>query len=118
MHWGFDADPTGGPPPGAEVFSGTWVVRTEAEAPSPPNALCQTATAEFPLLSLGDVTYTNLVLSTRFKPISGREDQAGGLIFRIQDPDNYYILRANALERNVELYTYVDGQRHCSKRYR
>jgi hypothetical protein len=46
-----------------------------------------------------------------FKPISGQEDRAAGLIFRIQDKDNYYILRANALEDNVGLYKYAGGRR-------
>jgi hypothetical protein len=55
--------------------------------------------------------YTNISLTTRFKPISGREDQAAGLIFRIQDSNNYYILRANALETNVNFYIYRGGTR-------
>ena len=40
-------------------------------------------------------TRADLTLVTRFKPISGKQDQAGGLVFRVQDKDNYYILRAN-----------------------
>jgi hypothetical protein len=107
----FDSDPVGGLPPGAVVFSGSWAVRAEEGAPSPPNALCQTATAQFPALSLGDAVYTDVVLSTRFKPISGHEDRAAGLIFRVQDRDNYYILRANALEGNVNFYKYAGGRR-------
>jgi len=47
----------------------------------------------------------------RFKPISGKEDQAAGIIFRVVDRDNYYILRANALEGNVNFYTYRGGKR-------
>jgi hypothetical protein len=50
-------------------------------------------------------------MSTRFKPISGRVDQAAGLIFRVQDRDNYYILRANALENNVNFYIWRGGRR-------
>jgi hypothetical protein len=50
-------------------------------------------------------------MSIRFKPISGREDQAAGIIFRVQDKDNYYILRANALEDNVNFYIYASGRR-------
>ncbi len=60
---------------------------------------------------LGDAAYTDVVLSTSFKPISGEEDQAAGLIFRVQDKDNYYIVRANALEDNVAIYKYRDGRR-------
>jgi hypothetical protein len=59
--------------------------------------------------------YANLVISAHFKPISGREDQAAGIIFRVQDQDNYYILRANALEGNTNLYKYVGGRRSILK---
>lgn len=86
-------------------------MRSESDAPSQPNALCQTGEAEFPALQLDAGRYTDLTLTARFKPISGREDQAAGLIFRIQDKDNYYILRANALENNVNFYIYRGGRR-------
>jgi hypothetical protein len=109
--WTFDTDPVGGMPPGAEVFSGDWAVRAEPDAPTPPNVLCQTGTAKFPALALSDKVYTDLVVSVRFKPVSGREDQAAGIIFRVQDQDNYYILRANALEDNVNFYIYASGKR-------
>jgi hypothetical protein len=109
--WSFDSDPVGGLPSGAQAFTGQWAVRAENDAPSQPNALCQTGTAEFPALQLDSGPYADLTLTTRFKPISGREDQAAGLIFRIQDKDNYYILRANALENNVNFYIYRGGRR-------
>ncbi|HEX2710693.1 MAG TPA: family 16 glycoside hydrolase, partial [Candidatus Acidoferrales bacterium] len=47
--------------------------------------------------------------------VSGREDRAAGLIFRVQDKNNYYILRANALENNVNIYVYARGRRHLLK---
>jgi Domain of Unknown Function (DUF1080) len=115
MRWTFDADATGKLPPGAESFSGSWAVRAEVDAPSAPNALCQTGNATFPALSLGSPVYANMVISAHFKPISGREDQAAGIIFRVQDQDNYYILRANALEGNTNLYKYVGGRRSILK---
>jgi hypothetical protein len=118
MTWTFDTDEAGSLPPGAEVFAGDWAVRGEADAPTPPNALCQTGTASFPALCLGDRIYTDLVATVRFKPISGRTDQAAGILFRIQDRDNYYILRANALEDNVNLYIFASGRRsHLAGRY-
>lgn len=109
--WIFDEDATGSPPPYAENFGDTWEVRSESDAPTAPNALCQTGVAEFPALVLGDVVYTDVVLSTSFKPISGEEDQAAELIFRVQDEGNYYIVRDNALEDNVAIYKYRDGRR-------
>ena len=113
--WTFESDPIGGLPRGAVVFSGTWVVRTDADAPSGTHVLCQTGTATFPVLLLGDVMFTNVALSTRFKAISGREDRAAGLIFRVQDKDNYYIVRANALEDNVNIFIYAGGRRRVLK---
>src|SRR5439155_19644323 len=50
------------------------------------------------------------------KPISGKEDQAGGLIWRAKDSDNYYIARANALEDNVTIYHTIKGRRTEKKR--
>lgn len=113
--WKFQSDPSGGPPAGAEVFEGTWIVRHEADAPSSSNVLCQTASSRFPALALSEKIYGDVVVTTRFKSISGRVDQAAGIIFRVQDKDNYYILRANALEDNVNLYIYASGKRSSLK---
>jgi hypothetical protein len=43
--------------------------------------------------------------------VSGRVDQAAGLVWRYRDQDNYYIVRANALEDNVVLYKVENGTR-------
>lgn len=50
-------------------------------------------------------------MEVQFKPISGSEDRAAGLIWRAKDANNYYVVRANALEDNVVLYRTVNGQR-------
>jgi len=113
--WDFDRDPVGGLPPGVTTFAGSWAVRTEAGAPSAPNALCQTGTATFPALVISDAVYADVAVTARFKAIAGKEDRAAGLIVRVQDKDNYYILRANALENNVNLYRYVGGKRDVIK---
>lgn len=112
--WSFD-EGSGGLPKGMVAFSGNWAVRAEAGAPSAPNALCQTGTATFPALAISDAVYADVAVTATFKAISGKEDQAAGLIARIQDKDNYYILRANALENNVNLYRYVGGKRDVIK---
>ena len=116
--WSFDADAPGALPEGAELFDGAWAIQAQEDTSTPPNALCQTGTSEFPALSLGEATYADLVIAARFKPISGQEDQAGGLLFRIQDRNNYYILRANALENNVNFYKYAGGRRSLIKEAR
>jgi hypothetical protein len=50
-------------------------------------------------------------VEVRFRPVDGRRDRAGGLVWRWQDADNYYIARANALENNVVAYKMVGGKR-------
>ena len=55
-------------------------------------------------------------VEARFIPISGREDQAGGVVWRWKDGDNYYVARANALENNVSLY-YTEGGRRNTIKY-
>ena len=57
------------------------------------------------------ITAKDVEVSVQFKPVSGKVDQAGGLIIRAKDKDNYYITRANALEDNVRLYHVVHGKR-------
>ena len=80
--WSFDDLAEGVLPNGAEVLSqprfGGWAVRPESDAPSPPNALCQTGMAEYPSIALSADVFSNMVMSTRFKPISGMVDQAAG----------------------------------------
>lgn len=97
------------------AFDGTWAVRAESGTSSSPNALCQTGQATFPAIALTTGNYRDGVFSVRFKAISGKEDQAAGIIFRVVDKDNYYVLRANALEGNVNFYTYVNGKRSSLK---
>ena len=97
------------------MFSGNWSVRAESDTPSAPNALCQTENATFPAMTLGDAAYTNVLVSTSFKPISGSIDRAAGIIFHVQDRNNYYIVRANALENNVDIRKYVNGRRTTLK---
>ncbi len=50
-------------------------------------------------------------VQVRFKPISGREDQAGGVVSRWRDANHYYVARGNALEGNVVAYKVVNGTR-------
>lgn len=109
--WSFDNTANGKLPPGAQVYTGIWSVRAERGTPSAPHALCQNGIAEYPAIVLGNSIYSDVKVSTSFKPIAGKEDQAAGIIFRVQDNDNYYILRANALEDNVIIFKYVKGRR-------
>jgi hypothetical protein len=65
----------------------------------------------FPLAIYSDVTAANVEIAAHFKPISGKEDRAGGVVVRLSDANNYYIARANALENNVRFYRVVRGRR-------
>ncbi len=120
--WTFDADRADAAPAGftfARTGSGRpgrWVVRAEPDAPSKPNVLAQadtdTTDYRFPVAVADAPTLRDLRLSVRCKPVSGKVDQACGLVFRYHDENNYYITRANALEDNVRLYYVKDGGRH------
>lgn len=119
--WNFDQDAAGKPAAGfafaltGQGTVGQWVVMQEPTAPSQPNVLAQTSQDNtdyrFPLAIAEDTSYKDLSLSVKFKAISGKVDQGAGLVFRLKDKDNYYIVRANALENNFRLYHVVKGRR-------
>jgi hypothetical protein len=56
---------------------------------------------------------TDVDVSVRFKPMSGREDASGGIVFRFFE-GRYYVVRANALEDNFNLYYYDRGRREIA----
>jgi hypothetical protein len=88
-----------------------WAVEADPGAPSAPNVLRQSATGDFPWCVKKDVTLADGFVEAKFKPIAGRDDQAGGVVWRWKDGDNYYVARANALEDNVSLYYTQHGRR-------
>lgn len=65
----------------------------------------------FPLAVYEPLPAQDVEATVRFKAISGQGDRAGGLTVRLRDADNYYVVRANALEDNVRLYRVVRGDR-------
>jgi glycosyl hydrolase family 59 (putative galactocerebrosidase) len=65
----------------------------------------------FPLAIYKPVSAKNVEATVRFKPVDGKIDQAGGIAVRLATPDNYYVVRANALEDNVRFYRVVKGNR-------
>jgi hypothetical protein len=65
----------------------------------------------FPLAIHDSLSAANLNVELRFKAVGGKIDQAGGIAVRLEDPDNYYVARANALEDNVRFYRVVHGRR-------
>ena len=69
----------------------------------------------FPLAIYKPFSGTNIEIQIRFKPISGNVDRSGGIAARLTTPDDYYIVRANALEDNVRFYRVVKGNRQQLK---
>src|SRR5215813_4398352 len=121
LAYNFDSDSTGKLPAkfhSAKTGEGTpesWAVTADSTAPSKPNVVAQTSTDRtdyrFPLLISDEGSFQDLDVSVRFKAVSGSIDRAGGLVFRLRDPNNYYVVRANALENNYRLYHVVNGRR-------
>jgi len=117
----FDHMEVGTVPPGwtaAQTGSGTakWTVEKDDSAPSKPNVLKQSGQATFPVCFKNGTNIKDGFVEVKFKPVAGREDQAGGVIWRLQDANNYYIARANALENNVTIYHTIKGKRTEKKR--
>ena len=92
-----------------------WAVIADPTAPSKPNVLQQSGSGTFPYCVLPKTSVEDGFVEVRFKPISGREDQAGGVVWRFKDGNNYYVARANALENNVSLYYTTNGRRNTIK---
>jgi len=112
----FDKAQTGTLPAGwlgTLTGSGTshWSVEQDPTATSGWNVLMQSGKADFPLCIRTGVKLANGFVEVRFKPVSGTMDQAGGVVWRYQDANNYYVARGNALEDNVCIYRVVNGQR-------
>ena len=104
----FEAGLTGGgPPPRWEVVADPTAMdgKALAQLSADPTDL------RFPLAIYLPNAPADVEVSTRFKPVSGKEDQAGGLVARLKDRNNYYVTRANALENNVRFYRVVNGRR-------
>ena len=93
-----------------------WIVVADATAPSRPNVLQQSGVADYPVCIKDATSLKDGFVEVKFKPVSGKEDQAGGVLWRAQDVDNYYVARANALEDNVTIYHTVNGRRTEKKR--
>jgi hypothetical protein len=89
----------------------SWEVSSDNTAPSPPRVLRQSGEATFCWAVQNDERIKDGFVEVKLKPLSGKEDQAGGIVWRFKDANNYYVVRANALEGNVVLYKTVNGKR-------
>jgi hypothetical protein len=91
-----------------KFVAGQWVRRASGGR----QVLAQTVeTQPWAVALLEDQKFGDVDVSVRFRPISGKEDASGGIIFRARDGRNYFLIRANALENNFRLYRLVNGKR-------
>ena len=119
--WSFDTDRAGGAPSGfsfgltGDGERGRWEVKAEPGAPSGGQVLAQLDADDtdyrFPVAVADAVQPADVRVSVKCKMVSGKVDQACGLVVRYQDEDNYYVTRTNALEGNVRLYYVKGGKR-------
>jgi hypothetical protein len=119
--WDFQSDALDAPPGGfsfgrtGQGREGKWAVIRDPTAPSGDHVLAQLDEDDtdyrFPLAVADGPVLKDLRLEVRCRPVSGKTDEACGLVFRFRDAGNYYVARANALEDNVNLYRVAGGRR-------
>ena len=112
----FEADSVGAQPKGwTATKTGTgdpkWTVEQDETAPSHSKIVKQSGRASYPVLLKNDTNIMDGFIEMKFKAVAGAEDRAAGLVWRAKDVNNYYVVRANALEDNVVLYKTVNGVR-------
>jgi hypothetical protein len=88
-----------------------WTVEPDSTAPSKPNVLKQSGRATYPVALKQDTDVRDGFVEVKFKAVTGSEDRAAGVIWRAKNADNFYVVRANALEDNVVLYKTIKGVR-------
>ncbi|MGA2593233.1 MAG: hypothetical protein ABSH32_25230 [Bryobacteraceae bacterium] len=116
----FDSAKPGTVPPGWTTVASLpgappkWEIVKDPSAPSPPYVFAQvshdTADGSSPLAILDKANVKDGDLSVRMKPVASKEYRAAGIVWRYRDPNNYYLVRANAAENNIILYKVADGK--------
>jgi len=116
----FDSFPPGKTPPGWTVAmtnhgrAPQWEIRRDGSAATQPYVLAQVSTdsngERSPLAILDNMSLRDGDVSVRVKPVSGHEEQTGGLVWRYHDPNNYYLVRANALDKIVAVFKVQNGK--------
>jgi len=106
---GWKAEKTG------EGDGSVWKVVADDSAPSKRGVvLAQMAESPRRLFNLcvaADGRYQDVEAQVAFKAVRGKEDQGGGIVWRYQDANNYYVARMNPLESNYRVYKVVAGKR-------
>src|SRR6266849_447773 len=111
----FETDPIGATPKGWTATSTgmgdpKWTIEHDQTAPSKLKIVKQSGRATYPLLLKDDTDIKDGFIEIKFKAVAGSEDRAGGVVWRARDANNYYVVRANALEDNLR--SLQDRRRH------
>ena len=112
--WNFEQDHPDRVAAGLVAAVGQWEVTTDEGTPNGAQVLAQLATSEddvFNVALMEDTSYLDADISVRLRPVSGRVDQGGGIVWRASGASNYYVARYNPLEDNFRVYKVVDGRR-------
>jgi uncharacterized membrane protein YkoI len=119
--WTFEKDPVGKTPPDLKpeethpgMKAGEWTVTADPSLPGKEHVLRLTSTEgkdTFNLAVFDKTSYKDVDLAVRMRADSGKEDQGGGLAWRVKDANNYYVCRVNPLEKNCRVYKVVNGKR-------
>src|ERR1039458_9474171 len=117
----FDNDQLGQTPPQWTVAmtnhgrAPRWEIVKDATAATQPYVFAQVSADpvhdRYPLAIYNDLSFRDGDVSVRLKPVSGREAQAGGIVWRYRDENNYYLARANALQKSVQVFKVENGRR-------
>jgi hypothetical protein len=94
-----------------------WEILYDKTAPSRGNVFAQLSgaarDAEFPMAVYDRVICRDGDLSIKFKIVpNNRRVKAAGIVWRYQDPQNYYLLELSVDQRNIVLYRMQNGQLH------
>jgi hypothetical protein len=106
----FDNDEVGKLPADWTAATSSWMIAVDGTN----KAMKQAGKNEGDMFNIcvqNKLKYQNLEMEVRIKPLEGKEDQGGGLVWRYKDAKNYYITRANPLENNFRVYRVVNGNR-------
>ena len=116
IHFNFETDSTGTlPADWSQSFNGRggtdWIIIDDQGNKVMAQLYSDNPNGHFNVVVNKDIQAKNMELKVRIKGVKGRHDQGGGFVWRFQDKDNYYVVRANPLEDNVVLYKVKNGKR-------
>jgi hypothetical protein len=108
--WTFEEEETGATPKGFVSAVGHWRI-VEYSGGKVLAQIARNPENVFNIILVDGIQAQDLNLTVQLRPIGGKNDQGGGLVWRAKDAKNYYLARFNPLEKNFRVYTVVDGKR-------